>query len=321
MNYDYLLPIFVGHPFGSEATDTLRSAIQLVCKAANKAQTGPKRYVWEPRFLSELDHTQPENLLGRISSEIEQSALALFDITDVSRINVFLELGVALGQNRSLALLMRKPFTPPADLRGLRGIEYTEEVDLQVRLRQLLDARLAELSRSPAEGQCVIHQKIQIDSTWQHRLQTASHSVSFFAGDVSWAGTYADALEKARARGVTLRACCRQPDEDEEVKWANIRTLKDLGCSVRLVGSAMDPRVRGFIVDAEDMNQNTEALIVEKRTRIGGRTDYERSGATVGESEFLYRGRVFRYSEESRLVAALSRLFMATWDAHCVKPL
>lgn len=230
------------------------------------------------------------------------------------RANVFIELGIALGQNAPWALLMHESVRPPADVAGLRAIKYTDHLDLQNKLSDFLRQRLVELRGAPKSRQSDIYQKMQIDATWRERLNTASKSLSFFAGDVSWVGTYREELSRALERGVTMRACCAEPAKDELRKWQNIDALRDLECEVKLVGPLLDPRVRGFIVDAEDMNQNTEILVVDKETRQGGRTDYERNGVTVGESLFLYHGRVYRFNEESRVVGALCRLFGAVWE-------
>ena len=52
--------------------------------------------------------------------------MTLFDITDRDNVNVFLELGLSIGMGRAVVLVSKKPFDPPADLRGLRGIVVHE---------------------------------------------------------------------------------------------------------------------------------------------------------------------------------------------------
>ncbi|HUT35770.1 MAG TPA: hypothetical protein VNE39_19950 [Planctomycetota bacterium] len=317
--YEYLLPIFVGHPFRSRQTEGLRTAIQLVCNAVNERQGQRKRFLWVPRFLGELDESQPTSVLHAVTEALRQSALSLFEITDCASPNVFLELGIAIGMGRSMALLMRKPYSPPADLRGLRGIEYEDELDLQIQVRDFLEARLRELQRPPSPEQSATHLKMQIDANWVHRIQTATKALYFFAGDVSWAKTYSGLLQGATERGVTVRVCCREPDPDEAAKWRNVDLLKGSGCHVKLFGPLLDPRVRGLVVDPSEMSEVTEVMIVEKETRRGGRKDYERTGWTIGESEFLYTATLYRGNRETRLAGALIRLFEATWRDSAAK--
>src|SRR5262249_11956768 len=161
---------FVGHPFNAPYTDELRQAVTAVCDAANLNQpAGGKRYLWVPRFINRLDHGNPATVLETVRDAIRQSAVTLFDITDRSNPNVFLELGLPLGMGRAIVLAGRKPFKPPSDLGGLRGIEYADAADLRAQLLDFFDARLRELRQTPPPGQDLIHQKIQIDAVWDGR--------------------------------------------------------------------------------------------------------------------------------------------------------
>jgi hypothetical protein len=313
-DYEYLLPIFVGHPFDAPNTETLRVAISGACEAANaKQSTSEKRLLWVPRFLNRLDSGAPSSVLETIREAIRQSAVTLFDITDRGNVNVFLELGISLGMGRAMVLTCHKPFNPPADLRGLRGIEYTNGDDLQLQLVEFLDARLRELRETPPPGQDVLHHKIQIDAIWDDLARTAKKKLYYFAGDVSWVRTLGPILQEAVGEGVGVHVCCQMPDRDDVIKWQNIDRLRDLGAKVRAYPAGLDPRLRGFLTEPQDLSEQTLALLVEKETRVGGRADYARTGVTVGESEFFYKANLFRCTTHPRITCALVRLFEATW--------
>jgi len=122
-HYDYLLPIFVGHPFQAEYTKDLRDVIERACDKLNNEQTKmKKKYIWKPEFLNTIESSNPTTILEAVRESIREAALCLFDISDVSKVNIFFELGIAVGMQRSLALLARAPYTAPSDLQGLRRI-------------------------------------------------------------------------------------------------------------------------------------------------------------------------------------------------------
>ena len=313
---EYLLPLFVGHPFGAPGVAEFRSAVELACEAANGTAALPRRYVWLPRFLEKVDHGNLISVFATVRQAIRETALAVFEISDPACRNVFLELGTAVGMNRPIALMHRQPLAPPSDLAGLRCIVYSDKLDLANQLHALLMARLAELGEPPTDGRELIHQKMQIDAIWEHGIRTADKALFFFAGDVSWARRYQELLRDAVVRGVTTRVCCRRPDEDEKVKWDNIEKLHSTGTSVRMLPCAIDPRVRGFISEPRELDEQTQVVLVEKRTRDGGRYDYVRTGLTKGESQFFYTARLYRGHAHPRVTAAMVRLFEATWS-HC----
>ena len=215
---------------------------------------------------------------------------------------------------RALALVARGPYTPPSDLQGIRRIEYENATELASQLELLLRSRINELSLPPQSGLDLIHQKMQIDANWRHRLQTASKSIYFFAGDLSWAANYADEIMRACERGVSVRICCRRPRDNEDKKWQNIAVLRTPGVEIKLIRGDNDPFVRGFIHEPDEMSENTEVMLVEKTTRIFQSYDYERTGVTIGESQFLYRANVYRANTHQKHVAAFVKLFETIWD-------
>jgi len=313
-DYEYLLPVFVGHPFDAPHTETLRQAVSRACDAANANQpTSGNRFLWVPRFVNRLDHGAPASVLETIRDAIRQSAVTLFDITNRGNVNVFLELGLSLGMGRAVVLTGKHPFDPPSDLGGLRGIEYADGDDLQARLFEFLEARLRELRQTPPPGQDLLHHKIQIDAIWGEGARTAEKWLYYFAGDVSWVRTLGPILQDAIAAGVGVHVCCQKPGPEQAVKWQNIEQLRHLGAQVKAYAPGLDPRLRGFLTEPQDLSEQTIALLVEKETRVGGRSDYARTGVTVGESQFLYKANLYRGTTHPRITCALVRLFEAIW--------
>ncbi len=317
VRYEYLLPMFIGHPFNAEYTEALRKTILQVCDNQNNNQPiKTKKFYWKPEFLNTLENLQVQSILQAIQKTIRESALCVFDITDITNANVFFELGVAIGMRRALIVSSRKPYRPPSDLQGVRGIEYLNMEDLAVQLERAVSSRLLELSSPPEHGQEIIHQKMQIDANWRYRIQTAGRSIYFFAGDLSWAEEYCDDVASACERGVNIYACCKRPKDHETKKWQNISLLSEHGAEVKFYDIQLDPRVRRLIVDSEDMNEHTEIMLVEKETRFGRSYNYERTGTTIGESQYLYKANIYRGHSHVRHVASLVRLFETIWDHH-----
>lgn len=313
-SYEYVLPVFVGHPFQAAFTEELRQAVNEVCQQMNVRQTSDRTHFWQPDFLNTLESSRPQTILETITEIIRQSALCLFEVTETNKANIFFELGVAVGMNRRLALMAKRPYIPPSDLQGVRRIEYETIDDLIPQLQLLFQSRIIELSRPPDMGQDVIYQKMQIDANWKHRLQTASKAICFFAGDLSWATSYASEIQEACERGVTVRICCRRPRESEARKWNNIEVLHSPGVEIKLVPPHLDPVVRGFIHEPDDLTDNTEVMLVEKTTRQFHSYEYERTGVTIGESKFLYRAHIYRGNTHLKHVSGFVRLFDAIWD-------
>ena len=319
-DYEYLLPVFVGHPFHAASTAAVRAAVQRVCDTLNAGQKkSQKRFLWAPEFAFRLDETRLQTVLTRVRELIRHSALTIFDV-NAKNANVFFELGMAVGMNQPTVLLGRKPFAPPADLRGFRGIEYTNEGNLARQLEQVLHTRLKELHKFPSSGQDVIYQKMQIDASWHHRIRRASESLYFLAGDLSWATTLREDLREAVRRGVTICVCCKSPDPSEKTKWDNVGMLSKTGAKVKLFGASLDPRIRGFISDPAEP-ANAEALFVEKERRnpSDGCSHLENTGVTIGESEYVYKGQIFRAETHPKILTAIIRLFEAIWSHRDVR--
>jgi len=319
-NYEYLLPIFVGHPFKAEYTESLRTAINTACETINLEQLDPdSRFMWTPIFLHTLQSSNPESIYQVIRDVIRQSALCLFEITDTTKVNIFFELGVAAGMGRRLAIMFKPPYVPPSDLQGIRGMEYRDMDDLRLQIETFLRARVIELRSPLTVEQEITFQKMQIDALWKHRLKTVKQAMYFFAGDLSWVTDYQDLMILACQRGVTLRILCKRPKLGETKKWENIRLAKTIGADIKLFDSSIDPAIRGFIAEPDELGFNREALLIEKQDRATHSQEYERTGSTIGESKFLYKGYVYKGNIHTKHIVALIRLFETTWSSTLVE--
>jgi hypothetical protein len=312
--YEYLLPVFVGHPSEADHTGPLREAVELACQQVNREQEDSRKpFLCVPQFVDRLDHSNLATVLEMIRESIRQSALAIFEVSQKTSVNVFLELGVAIGMNRPAVLLGRKPYDPPSDLRGYRAVEYSGEKDLQNQLVNLLKVRIRELSRPPSIEQHLVHQKMQIDAIWQHRAEWAENAILFLAGDLSWGATLEETLRRKAREGVAIRVCCKRPRGAEALKWGNIRRLQETGVEIKLYDEVVDPGLRGFIWEPSHPTRS-EAVFVDKERRRGSRTDFESSGVTIGESEYLYTATIYNGQSHPRFITAVLRLFESMWE-------
>src|SRR5262249_26329006 len=156
----------------------------------------------------------------------------------------------------------------PPLLQGHGVEEYNDEPDLLERVTGLLRNRIDELTAPPEADQHVIHQKMQIDAVWQHRIEGAEGAVYFLAGDVSWGPDMEEALRRKAREGVLIRVCCRRPSTGEAIKRNNIQRLADAGAEIRFFDSSSDPGLRGFIWEPYRL-PHSEVIFVDKEQRRG----------------------------------------------------
>jgi hypothetical protein len=115
--------VFVAMPFSKDLEDVFVFGIQSVINNAG--------YLCERVDMASFTG----DILERIKSRIETSALVVADLTGASP-NVYLEVGYAWGKNRPTLLLARKSDELKFDVRGQRCIVYENIVDLEKRLKR-----------------------------------------------------------------------------------------------------------------------------------------------------------------------------------------
>ena len=122
--------IFVGHVFNREQIDDLRPAIIAGVPIAGGG-------IW---FADE--HPGTGQLFEKIAAGIDASFACIFEVTDTTRANVFLELGFALAKEKRCVLICRKGTNVPVDLAGFERLEYESYADLTRQLEATIGRRL-----------------------------------------------------------------------------------------------------------------------------------------------------------------------------------
>ena len=122
--------LFVGHVFNREQIDDLRPAIRAGVPIAGAE-------IW---FADE--HPDTGSLYEKVTAGIECSFACIFEITDSTRANVFIELGFALALKKPCVLICRKGTQVPVDIVGLERLEYVSYADLTHQLKETIGKRL-----------------------------------------------------------------------------------------------------------------------------------------------------------------------------------
>ncbi len=128
--------LFVGHAFTKAQIDDLRPALQ-----AGIPMVGGD--LW---FADE--HPGTGSLFGKVTEGIDNALACLFEISDRTRANVFLELGYALGRNKPCVLICRRGTRIPTDLKGFEFLEYESYKDLSQQLHATIGRRLGGIPLS-----------------------------------------------------------------------------------------------------------------------------------------------------------------------------
>jgi hypothetical protein len=81
-------------------------------------------------------------LFAKVREGIDHAAACLFEISDNTRANVFLELGYAYGRGKRCVLICRRGTAIPTDLKGLELLEYESYKDLSQQLHATIGHRL-----------------------------------------------------------------------------------------------------------------------------------------------------------------------------------
>ncbi len=117
--------LFVGHVFDTASRDDLRAAVS---EAAGD---------WTPIYADERT-VDGHILTEKIVPDLRRSSLCLFEISNLAKPNVFIELGIAKGLGKPSVLLVRSGTAVPSDLAGLDRVEYGSYQQLTSRLANIL---------------------------------------------------------------------------------------------------------------------------------------------------------------------------------------
>ena len=121
------LKCFVGHVFNKAQIDDLRLAIE---------ESFRRFSAFSISYAD--DKVRFQHIFAKIAHEIEHAALCIFELSDASKPNVFLELGYALGQGKECVMLVKRGSSIPSDLAGIGRIEYESMQDLKRQLDKYL---------------------------------------------------------------------------------------------------------------------------------------------------------------------------------------
>lgn len=124
---------FVAHEFSIQEKDDLREAIE-------KAFEGTGMYA----YYADVE-VRNTHILSKIKEKILTTQFGIYDISNPSKPNVFIELGLAMGAEKTFYIICRKGTTIPADLAGLDRIEY----ESYKKLTELIKTKLADAFSKP----------------------------------------------------------------------------------------------------------------------------------------------------------------------------
>jgi len=123
-----LFQCFMGHVFSREQIDDLRGAIRDAFQ-----DCCPQACLW---FAD--DYLGSKHILDKISDAIDKSDMCMFELSHLSKPNVFVELGYAIAKSKKYVLLVKKGLEVPSDLAGLDRIEYESFKELRDKLKKYL---------------------------------------------------------------------------------------------------------------------------------------------------------------------------------------
>ncbi|HWM89644.1 MAG TPA: hypothetical protein VN493_02640 [Thermoanaerobaculia bacterium] len=131
--------LFVGHVFNREQMDDFREAV-----AKGIQMVGAS--LW---FADQ--HPGTGHIFDKVKAGIDDAFACLFEISDHSRANVFIELGYAFGREKECILVSKVGTPVPADLAGLERIEYASYTDLA----KQLSAKVGKMLGTPIDKRVI----------------------------------------------------------------------------------------------------------------------------------------------------------------------
>ena len=122
---------FVAHEFSAEQIDDLRAAIDSALSGSGLTS-----------YYADTELRQGHIFKDKILHKIRVSRFGIYEISNPSKPNVFLELGAGLALGKPCIIICRKGTQVPADLQGLDRVEYQSYRDLTGQLAEKLQPYL-----------------------------------------------------------------------------------------------------------------------------------------------------------------------------------
>jgi len=119
---------FVAHVFSQNKVEDLREAVEEAFEG-----TGLRAY------YADSEVREGHILSGKIIPKIRECRFGIYDVSDHTRPNVFLELGIAIGMGARYYIVIEKNKELPSDLEGLDHIKYGSNKELARELRKKVD--------------------------------------------------------------------------------------------------------------------------------------------------------------------------------------
>ncbi len=130
---------FVAHEFSKPEIDDLREAIEKGFEG-----TGLNAY-YADREVGQA------HILDKIKGRISRTQFGIYDITNIRKTNVFLELGFAMGVKKPFYIICKRGTEVPSDLQGLDRIEYESHKELTEHIKtKIAKNEIKRLKQKPA---------------------------------------------------------------------------------------------------------------------------------------------------------------------------
>ena len=165
---DRTLEVFVGHRFTPEFNDDFRAAVN----SALSSFKGPLEVLYADMMLVS------GHILGqKIQPMIDDCFFCIFDISDVRKPNVFIELGYAYGRGKHVVLTSKG--SAPSDLAGYDVLTYSSFKELEAKLKRYLPSIVAEALPTFAEPTGAIPPQVTtlLYSNWRNGSPTKKQAI------------------------------------------------------------------------------------------------------------------------------------------------
>lgn len=116
---------FVAHEFSASGLDDLRTAIKEALSSSGL----------EPYF-ADKEIIEGQIFINKILPKIRNCRFGIYDISNPTKPNVFIELGAAIAIGARYYIVVREDVSIPSDLQGLDRIEYRSFEHLKTQLRE-----------------------------------------------------------------------------------------------------------------------------------------------------------------------------------------
>jgi len=157
---------FVGHVFDRQSRDDLRQAIREGLSQFEGLLSA---------FYADDVYREGDIFLQKIMPAIDRSVFCIFDVSDVTRPNVFLELGYSFGRRKPTLLICKRGTSLPSDILGFDRLTWDSYKHLSEELSRLAPSLMsravaaigAPIAKIPATVFRAIHKGASRYTSWR----------------------------------------------------------------------------------------------------------------------------------------------------------